>query len=196
MVNGGKNSITKYAVLVVALLVLLITGLNQSPFSVYPIFAEPPDPCFGDDCPGSRCFNNPGSAQCCWTGPNGDEICQSCDVSESGDYENCTPPSTKGIPGSNVIAPPPAGVAPPPSTKTCPENTALDAKGNCAPITQSPKEPPAGVDCTKNPDDPLCKPVGINPPPSSTDDNNKPAKPKLPKGDDVLSSPSTDQGAK
>jgi hypothetical protein len=30
----------------------------------------------------------------------------------------------------------PSGVAPPLTTQTCPENTALDASGNCAPVTQ------------------------------------------------------------
>jgi hypothetical protein len=63
-------------------------------------------------------------------------------------------------------APPPSGVAPPPSTQTCPENTALDANGNCAPVTQTPKEP------------------------KSSDDNN-PSKPKLPKGGGVLEQPQT-----
>ena len=42
---------------------------------------------------------------------------------------------------TSVIAPPPSGVAPPPSTEACPENTARDAKGNCAPLTQTPKAP-------------------------------------------------------
>ena len=30
--------------------------------------------------------------------------------------------------------------APPPSTKTCPENTAIDANGNCTPLTQGPTD--------------------------------------------------------
>ena len=56
-------------------------------------------------------------------------------------------PESKGRPDSNVIAPPPSGVAPPPpSTTTCPENTALDANGNCAPVTQGPKAPPSLTD--------------------------------------------------
>ena len=103
------------------------------------IFAEPPDPCFGDDCPGSRCDNYPdgGYAVCCWTGPNGHEICQACDITLGGDFDNCLPPSSKGVP-SGVIASPPSGVAPPPSTEKCPDNSAVDSKGNCTPITQSP----------------------------------------------------------
>jgi hypothetical protein len=55
-------------------------------------------------------------------------------------------------------------VAPPPSTETCPDNTALDANGNCAPVTQTPKEP-------------------------KSSDDNKPSKPKLPKGSGVLEQP-------
>jgi hypothetical protein len=115
-----------------------------------------------------------------------------------------------------------AGLAPPPSTKTCPDGSAPDANGNCPPVTQGPRESPpsTGVDCTanpndpscatkitpsvdcnKNPDDPLCKPVGINPPPRdqqgtthSPTDDNKPSKPKLPKGDILV--PQPDQGVK
>jgi hypothetical protein len=55
-----------------------------------------------------------------------------------------------------------------PSTTTCPDNTALDAKGNCAPVTQTPKESPS-------------KDQGTTQPPPT--DDNKPSKPKLPKGD-------------
>jgi hypothetical protein len=55
-----------------------------------------------------------------------------------------------------------------PSTTTCPDNTALDAKGNCAPVTQTPKESPSKDQRT------------IQPPPT---DDNKPSKHKLPKSD-------------
>jgi hypothetical protein len=70
--------------------------------------------------------------------------------------------------GGDIVAPPPSGVAPPPSTQTCPENTALDANGNCAPVTQGPKETPSTDQGTTQP---------------PTTDDNKPSKPKLPKGD-------------
>ena len=64
-------------------------------------------------------------------------------------------------------APPPVGVAPPPSsTQTCPENTALDANGNCAPVTQAPPSTDQGT-------------TTIQPSPPS--DDNKPLKHKLPK---------------
>ena len=123
----------------VSTFLFITVGLIYSPNTMRTIFAEPPDPCFGDDCPGSRCTNYPdgGYAVCCWTGPNGHEICQACDITLGGDFDNCLPPSSKGVP-SGVIAPPPSGVAPPPSTEKCPDNSAVDSKGNCTPITQSP----------------------------------------------------------
>jgi hypothetical protein len=123
-----------------------------------------------------------GKVECCSL-IKGTQWCTICDDTK--------PPS-----GCGERFPEPMGVAPPPSTQTCPENTAVDAKGNCAPLTQGPKEPPAGVDCTanpndpsckpaelkpsvdctQNPDDPLCKPAGINPPSDtgnqSPDNNN------------------------
>ena len=52
-----------------------------------------------------------------------------------------------------------------PSTTTCPENTALDTNGNCAPLTQGQTDQGTTTQ-----------------PPSSDDNNNKPTKPKLPKG--------------
>jgi hypothetical protein len=128
--------------------------------------------------------------------PSGGPLIECCDEIHGTVWcttcDNTSPPTNCGprYPGS---------IAPPPSTKTCPENTAVDANGNCAPVTQGPKGSPPStgvdctknpddpsckptrlkptVDCTKNPDDPLCKPVGINPPPSDSanlaPDNNK-----------------------
>lgn len=78
--------------------------------------------------------------------------------------------------GGDIVAPPPSGVAPPPSTKTCPQNTAVDANGNCAPVTQGPKETPSTDQGTTQTDD------------------NKPSKHKLPKGDILV--PQPDQGVK
>jgi hypothetical protein len=75
--------------------------------------------------------------------------------------------------------------------KVCPDGSSPDANGICPPITQGPKEPPAGADCTANPNDPLCQTAGINPP---TDDN-KPSKPKLPK-DDILGLQPTERKGK
>jgi len=126
----------------VSTFLFVAVGLIYSPNTMRTIFAEPPDPCFGDDCPGSRCTNYPdgGYAICCWTGPNGDQICQACDVSPGGDFDKCDPPMTKGIPDSSIIAPPPSGVAPPPSTEKCPDNSAVDSKGNCTPTTKLPDD--------------------------------------------------------
>jgi hypothetical protein len=135
----SKSIIIKSIITGVVPLVLLFSGLVQNQSFVVPVFAEPPDPCFGDDCEGSTCSNKYGeSVLCCWLGPNGENvICQRCEIDlPSGDFVNCTTPASKGQRDSNVIAPPPSGVAPPPSTQTCPENTALDASGNCAPATQ------------------------------------------------------------
>jgi hypothetical protein len=160
MVNSSKNAIPVFVSL------FLVVGLAYGSVSLHPVFAEPPDPCFGDECGLSSCDSiSPDADQCCWTGPNGYIICQTCWVFE-GKYFYCDPPRTKGKPDSSTIAPPPSGVAPPPSTQTCPENTALDANGNCAPVTQSPKEP-------------------------KSSDDNKPSKPKLPKGGGDLEQPQT-----
>ena len=149
-----------------ASLLFLVAGLIYSPVYICPVFAAPPHPCFNDakdyNC---ICENNPAKlrATCCWFDPiTGVTSCQTWEVNtDTGEFENC---ESKGRPGSSTIAPPPSGVAPPPSTTTCPENTALDANGNCAPVTQGPID------------------QGTTQPPSS-DDNNKPSKPKLPKGD-------------
>jgi hypothetical protein len=190
----SKSIIIKSMVLGVVSLVFLFSGLVQNPFFVVPVFAEPRDPCWGDECEGTKCspFGDFG-VSCCWTGPNGFDICQICYVLDDGQIDGCDPPTTKGSPDSSTIAPPPSGVAPPkvcpdgsapdangnctpvtqgpketPSTTTCPDNTALDDKGNCAPVTQGPKETPSTDQGT------------TQPPPT---DDNKPSKPKLPKGD-------------
>jgi hypothetical protein len=168
---------TKYVVFVIASLVFLVTaGWAQSPFAVLPILAEPPDPCFGKHvnvpgCSNMDCSNDPQNLQaiCCWDSGSG-RVCQACQVNtDTGEFENCSEVLSKGRPDTNTIAPPPSGVAPPPSaTTTCPENTALDANGNCAPVTQAPPSTDQGTTTTQLP------------PPS---DNNKPLKHKLPKGD-------------
>jgi hypothetical protein len=147
---------------------LLAVALIYSSSASY-VFAEPPDPCFGDDCAGTKCEPFGSSAtDCCWDGPNGQWICQTCYYTDDGATAGCDPPRTKGRPDSSTIAPPPSGVAPPPSTQTCPDNTALDAKGNCAPVIKTPKESSSNDQGT------------TQPPPT---DDNKPSKPKLPKGD-------------
>jgi hypothetical protein len=161
MVNSSKTAILVFASL------FLVAGLAYSSVSLHPVFAEPPDPCFGDECEGTFCNSYDGNMECCWTGPSGDKIiCQICNIDEDGNFVGCSNPLSKGRPGSSTIAPPPSGVAPPPSTQTCPENTALDANGNCAPVTQTPKEPKLSND-------------------------NKPSKPKVPKGGGVLEQPQT-----
>jgi hypothetical protein len=153
---------------------LLAVALIYSSSASY-VFATSPDPCFGKHsagCPNMRCDNDPQNlaAYCCWTDIHEDRtVCQTCGVNtDTGEFENCSFVSSKGKPDSSVIAPPPSGVAPPPSTNTCPENTVLDANGNCAPVTQGPKESPS-------------RDQGTTQPPST--DDNKPSKPKLPKGD-------------
>jgi hypothetical protein len=190
MVNSTNNIIIKSMIIGFVPLVLLFSGLVQNPFFVVPVFAEPPDPCFGDGCEGGFCNDLfPGKAvQCCWNGPNGNSICQLCWTDDQGNFFYCDPPRTKDKADSSTIAPPPSGVAPPPSTQTCPENTALDANGNCAPLTQGPTDqgttaqPPSSTDDNKPPKPKLPKGDILDQSPSSTDDN-KPPKPKLPKGD-------------
>ena len=164
---------TKYVVFVIASLVFLVAGLIYSPVSLHPVFAEPPSICFGKHnslCPNMDCNNDPQRLQatCCWDSSSGRQ-CQVCQVNtDTGEYENCSEVLSKGRPDTNTIAPPPSGVAPPPSTTTtCPENTALDANGNCAPVTQAPPSTDQGT-------------TTIQPSPPS--DDNKPLKHKLPKG--------------
>lgn len=149
----------------------MVCGDVCSQLSVQPVFASPPAYCFEHDCAERFCDNNPakGTATCCWKEPGvipRETKCQTCHVNTStGEFENCTSVLSKGRADSSIIAPPHSGVAPPPSTETCPENTALDAKGNCTPLTQTPEEPSPPqptelipqVDCTQTPDNPLCE---------------------------------------
>lgn len=214
--NERKNLIkrttcndVKPAVLLFTSLLFLVAGLIYTPVYLHPVFAAAPSFCFQYNCPDRVCDNNPqeGTATCCWSEEGVLTVfCQTCEVNtQTGDFENCNdvhvgsrgqlPPS---IPPSGV-APPPSGVAPPPpSTTTCPENTVVDANGNCAPLTQGPKEsPPSSTDqgTTQPPDNTASSkqklPKGgdllVGPP---TEDN-KPSKHKLPK-DDRLAEPSTD----
>lgn len=163
---------TKSLVLVIASLIFLVSGVVCSQLSALPVLAAIKDPCFDSgSCPNRGCENNleRGTATCCWTDrADGETVCQTCDVNtDIGEFENCTDvrciSCAKGLPGPGIIAPPPVGVAPPPLTETCPENTALDAQGNCTPLTQGPQETLQSpeeiapiIDCAQNPDDPLC----------------------------------------
>ena len=137
------------------------------------------------------CYPQDGKTRCCGSevddqlvyGYTGVTYCTTCD--------NTSPPSNCS-PREKIERQQPT------TTNMCPANTALDRNGNCAPLTQGPTgvdctanpndpscKPTAlrpSVDCSKKPDDPLCKPVAINPAPSSTTNDNKPSKPKLPKG--------------
>jgi hypothetical protein len=151
-------------------IVFIVAGLVFTPISLHPVFAAAPAYCFEHDCPSRTCDNNikGGTASCCWE-DFGERKCQTCHVdTNTGEFYDCTSlnPTTQGGPPSGVIAPPPSGVAPPPSTTTCPENTALDANGNCAPVTQAPPSTDQGT-------------ATIQPSPP---DDNKPLKHKLPKG--------------
>jgi hypothetical protein len=136
---------------------------------VQPVFAEPPDPCFGNnDCPGNQCRGGvaEGFMECCWDAPSGDRlICQFCAVTEDGELLCDNPKVIKG-----TIAPPPSGVAPPPPTESCPENTARDVNGNCTPLTQTPETPvPKGGSRGLLPDSTVIAPppsgVALPPPP-------------------------------
>jgi hypothetical protein len=101
---------------VITSLTFLVSGAICSQLSVLPVFAEPPDPCFGDGCEGTDCADifSGTAVQCCWTGPNGDPICQVCWINPEGGFGYCDPPRTNGRADSSTIAPPPSGVAPPP----------------------------------------------------------------------------------
>ena len=112
--RGGKLVILA---LMLFLTVSVVSGVVCSQLSVQlsvqPVFAEPPDPCFGDGCEGTDCSDifSGTSVHCCWTGPNGNIICQVCWINPEGGFGYCDPPRTKD---SSTIAPPPSGVAPPP----------------------------------------------------------------------------------
>jgi hypothetical protein len=201
---------TKSEVLIVASLSFLVAGLIYCPISLRPVFAAPPDRCFGSHCSGfSACDNSPDrlTATCCWRDP-GDvpqyTKCQTCHVNtDTGEFEDCTNVTSKGKSDSTVIAPPPSGVAPPPLTTTCPANTVSDTNGNCAPVTQGPTDqgtttqPPTG-DNTNNPKHHKGDELSQLPPLTGDNNNNNDNKPsKHHKGGDILTSPlssSTDQG--
>jgi hypothetical protein len=194
IIKHTTTTTTRIKPVIFVVISLLAIALIYSSSASY-VFAEPPDPCWGDDCAGTKCepFGSNGT-DCCWDGPNGQWICQTCYNTDDGTIAGCDPPRTKGRPDSSTIAPPPSGVAPPPSTNTCPDNTALDANGNCAPVTQGPKESPsicpdntaldANGNCapvTQGPKESPSKDQGTTQPPST--DDNKPSKHKLPKSD-------------
>jgi hypothetical protein len=197
---------TKSEVLVVASLSFLVAGLIYCPISLRPVFAAPPDACFGDGCSNTKCVNQPEVlyAQCCWT-EGGHQYCQGCSINtNTGEFEKCSDviQISKGKPDTSIIAPPPSGVAPPPLTTTCPANTVLDTNGNCAPVTQGPDQgtttqPPTG-DNTNNPKHHKGDELSQLPPLTGDNNNNNDNKPsKHHKGGDTLTSPlssSTDQG--
>jgi len=125
----------------------LVAVLIHSSISVQPIFAANPHYCFEHDCGGDRlCDNNPkkGTATCCFRDPGTipqSTTCQTCHVNTStGEFENCTNASSKGLPDNSIIAPPSSGKAPPSSTEKCPDNTAVGQNGNCTPTTQLPDD--------------------------------------------------------
>jgi hypothetical protein len=136
---GNKKSLF----LVITSLTFLISGAICSQLSVLPVFAEPPDPCYGDGCEGTSCgdtvdFGLTQDVQCCWTGPNGDPICQNCSSStDTGEILYCDPPRTKA--DSSTIAPPPSGFAPPP-----PPGPGQGGPGNVLPegVFEGPTTPP------------------------------------------------------
>jgi hypothetical protein len=115
---GNKKSLF----LVIASLAFLISGAICSQLSVLPVFAARKDPCFDGSCPGRTCYNNTaeGTATCCWTDlTDGETVCQRCGINtDTGEFENCDDvhcvTCSKDLPGSDIIAPPPSGVAPPP----------------------------------------------------------------------------------
>jgi hypothetical protein len=128
---------------VISLLSSLAAELTYSPIFLPRVFAEPPDPCFGDSCTRSLCHNDPKtlSATCCW-GVNAGN-CQDCNIdTQSGEFVNCTPVYRPHIPvnpgkilGGGTLASPNAA-----PQKTCPDGSTPDANGNCPTSTtnQSP----------------------------------------------------------
>lgn len=145
---AARSGNIKSAVFVITLLTVLVSGTICSQLFIPPVFAAPPDPCFGKHsagCANMNCSNDPERLQavCCWNDiRDGEYVCQACQVNtDTGEFENCTDVLSKAKFDTSTIAPPPSGFAPPPSTETCPENTARDLKGNCTPMTQTPKVP-------------------------------------------------------
>lgn len=143
-------------------LTFLISGAICAQLSVLPVFAEPPDPCFGDGCEGTSCNSSEHDLTtdtlCCWTGPNGDPICQLCSSdNDTGATLYCDPPRTKGRADSSTIAPPPSSVAPPP-----PPGPGSGGPGNVLPegIFEGPTTPPQQQKITPEiePLPPMCPP--------------------------------------
>lgn len=138
---------------VLTLLLLLFAVSASSPIFLPRVFAEPPDPCFGDSCSRSVCHNDPQtlSAGCCWGVNRGN--CQDCNVNtQTGEFENCTPVYRPHIPvnsgkilGGGTLASPNAA----PSPKTCPDGSAPDTNGNCP--TSTTNQSPALTNGGNNP---------------------------------------------
>jgi hypothetical protein len=153
-VSRKKSIVSNKSVLVFAsLLLFLVAGLiyYHSPLSVH---ALPPDPCFGQHnafCLDQYCKNDPErlKATCCWKfADTGQSVCQDCDINtDTGEFENCTTAGRKGV-------------SLPPLIQACPENTALDANGNCAPVIKNPPSTDQGTTTTPQP------------PPSSNDNKH------------------------
>lgn len=116
------------------LLLLLLAQLTYSPIFLLRVFAEPPDPCFGDSCARTQCHNHldKGTAGCCWGVGAGN--CQECAVNtQTGEFENCTPVYRHApvIPGKNLGGGTLASPNATPTPNTCPDGSAPDANGNC-----------------------------------------------------------------
>ena len=111
-------------IVIIGLVAVLIYG----PISSKPIFAAPPSPCienpFPWGCQGRECENNPedSTITCYWrdNANGGQNVCQICDVDDSGDIGGCgeVSPASEGKSNTDVVAPPPSGIAPPTSTET------------------------------------------------------------------------------
>lgn len=119
---------------VLSLLLLLLAQLTYSPILLPRVFAEPPDPCFGDSCARTQCHNHldKGTAGCCWGVGAGN--CQECAVNtQTGEFENCTPVYRHApvIPGKNLGGGTLASPNSAPTPNTCPDGSAPDANGNC-----------------------------------------------------------------
>jgi hypothetical protein len=141
-----KCNIIKFAVLVVTsfLVLALISSSSYRFDAVGKIHRSSID-----------CIPTPGTniVDCCYqetdteTGKSVGIYCATCYDDGNGNLscgayekvESIKPPNGGEV-FPKEIAPPPSGVAPPPSTQTCPENMALDASGNCAPLTQGPTD--------------------------------------------------------
>ena len=138
---------------VLVFVLLLVVGLVNGSVSLHPVFAAPPDPCFGKysaGCPNMAYSNNPAGfeAYCCWTDiHDGKKVCNGCGVdTDTREFENCTDVQGKGKPDRSTVIPAPSDLAPSPSTVKCPDNSAVDFKGNCTLMVQSPDNSSANDD--------------------------------------------------